>query len=409
MSLHRYLPTPSDRMGVIWTLLTVKDAVVLEYGPAGTTHFSIGAYSNMGLNTEHRIFTTHLGEDDIIMGDVTRLENAIREIDENYHPRIIYIVSSAVVSIIGADIKGVCKYMQAETVARLIPVDTGGFKGDYSLGLKEGWLLIVKSMCSEKQERSERTYNILGASPYNYRIKSDVAEVRRLMKEGFDMECKVVLGEEESTVSLYGMSKACINLVLQAEAIPAAEYLKHEFGTPYIYQAPYGYNGTESWLSKIAEILGKQVSASLLGELKERRRESGSFRMYAGMYSGREETPKVAVVGEYDMVVGISDAMEEISLPTVLNLSNHSTAMWENPQAQYISKEKDRVALIKGLRNTLVFGDDITLYLCDESCEKVIASAPLLNRSQRATHLPFMGIRGMDYMLEQVERYLGRF
>ena len=41
MSLCRYLPTPSDRMAVMWTLLTVKDAVVLEYGPAGTTHYCV--------------------------------------------------------------------------------------------------------------------------------------------------------------------------------------------------------------------------------------------------------------------------------------------------------------------------------------------------------------------------------
>ena len=41
MSLCRYLPVPSDRMGIIWSLLSVKDSIILEYGPAGTTHFSI--------------------------------------------------------------------------------------------------------------------------------------------------------------------------------------------------------------------------------------------------------------------------------------------------------------------------------------------------------------------------------
>ena len=35
MSLCRYLPVPSDRMAVMWTLLTVGDAVVLEYGGGG--------------------------------------------------------------------------------------------------------------------------------------------------------------------------------------------------------------------------------------------------------------------------------------------------------------------------------------------------------------------------------------
>ena len=35
MSLCRYLPVPSDRMGIIWSLLSVKDSIILEYGPAG--------------------------------------------------------------------------------------------------------------------------------------------------------------------------------------------------------------------------------------------------------------------------------------------------------------------------------------------------------------------------------------
>ena len=30
MSLRRYLPIPSDRMGIIWSLLSIKGAMVLE-------------------------------------------------------------------------------------------------------------------------------------------------------------------------------------------------------------------------------------------------------------------------------------------------------------------------------------------------------------------------------------------
>ena len=30
MSLCRYFPTPSDRMGILWSLLCIEDSVVLE-------------------------------------------------------------------------------------------------------------------------------------------------------------------------------------------------------------------------------------------------------------------------------------------------------------------------------------------------------------------------------------------
>ncbi len=49
MSLCRFYPAPSDRMAIIWSLMPIKDAVVLEYGPAGTTHFGGGLYGSLGL------------------------------------------------------------------------------------------------------------------------------------------------------------------------------------------------------------------------------------------------------------------------------------------------------------------------------------------------------------------------
>ena len=85
MSLCRYLPTPSDRMAVMWTLLNVGQAVVLEYGPAGTTHYSMGLFGNMGISPDQTLFTTHMSEDDVVMGDVSRLERALVEIEELTH------------------------------------------------------------------------------------------------------------------------------------------------------------------------------------------------------------------------------------------------------------------------------------------------------------------------------------
>ncbi len=72
----RYLPTPSDRMGLLWTLLTIKDGVILELVlPVLPTivwvHFWI--WNSMRGN----LYCTHIDEDNIIMGDTARFEEAI--------------------------------------------------------------------------------------------------------------------------------------------------------------------------------------------------------------------------------------------------------------------------------------------------------------------------------------------
>ena len=86
--------------------------MVLEYGPSGTTHFSMGTFQDFGIDQENQLFSTHMSEDDVIMGDVSRLEKSIVEIDAHYEPKAIFIVASSVSSVVGTDLKAVCNYMQ---------------------------------------------------------------------------------------------------------------------------------------------------------------------------------------------------------------------------------------------------------------------------------------------------------
>lgn len=58
------------------------------------------------------------------------------EIDQAYAPRVIFVVASSVSAVIGTDLRGVCAYMQEKVRARLIAFEQGGFRGDYSVGLR---------------------------------------------------------------------------------------------------------------------------------------------------------------------------------------------------------------------------------------------------------------------------------
>ena len=165
-------------MAIIWSLMPIKNAVVLEYGPAGTTHFGGGLYSSLGIELGKTLFTTHISEDDVIMGD--GLENAIREIDEAYRPEIIFVVAAAVIAVIGTDIAGICQYMQDEVSARMISFEEGGFRGDYTYGLRSVYRMLANEVIPPAPKQ-EKTYNILGASAGSFRIRSDVWEIQNLI------------------------------------------------------------------------------------------------------------------------------------------------------------------------------------------------------------------------------------
>lgn len=410
MSLCRFYPTPSDRMAIIWSLMPIEDAIVLEYGPAGTTHFGGGLYSSLGLELGRSLFTTHISEDDVIMGDVSRLENAILEIDEAYHPKIIFVVAAAVIAVIGTDVAGVCHYMQEKVKARLISFEEGGFRGDYTAGLRSVYRMLAREVV-QPTDRKEKTYNIVGASAGAYRVRSDVWEIQNLMREAFDYECGCVVGLECSVDDLEKMGGAELNLVIRSEALEAAEILKNKCGIDFYYGTPYGYTGTLNWLIGISKLIGKDISPALVKRLKRKSMRLTPMGGPMGMGMMGRAKAKASVQGDYDTLIGIRQALNEMDIETDNMICSHSLKAIDNADSQicFLSKEKERIALFKSLHGQWCLGSDEMAMFCGENNSLTLISAPFNSKYQYATHIPFMGEKGMDHLLELKNDYMDNF
>ena len=407
MSLVRFLPTPSDRMGIIWSLLAVQGAIVLEYGPAGTTHYSMGLYGGLGLRFQNRMFTTHMSEDDVVMGDVTRLEDAIVELDKSYAPKVIFVVASSVTAVIGTDIKGVCRYMQNEVKAKLVAFEQGGFRGDYSIGLAETYKLLVRNLPKKDVAQEAGVYNIIGASAWRYRMASDIWEVKSLLDEALGLSCNACLCCDTSVEELEDMGLAQVNIVLGNEGLAAAKYLQEKFGTPYVYAVPYGYNGTLSFLAQVGEVVGREPDSMVLLRLQTKEKSLSRLSLFTMM--GNNKPKKAVVKGDYDLVQGVSAFLEQGGITVLHKMCAHSLKAIAEPAAdvEAYAEESDWLQVIRGLQDTLILADDVALLQADADNTKVLISAPFMN-SAVATHLPFMGEKGADFLLEQMQAYCRR-
>ena len=407
MSLVRFLPTPSDRMGIIWSLLAVQGAIVLEYGPAGTTHYSIGLYGGLGLRFQNRMFTTHMSEDDVVMGDVTRLEDAIVELDKSYAPKVIFVVASSVTAVIGTDIKGVCRYMQNEVKAKLVAFEQGGFRGDYSIGLTETYKLLVRNLPKKDVAQEAGVYNIIGASAWRYRMASDIWEVKSLLDEALGLRCNACLCCDTSVEELEDMGLAQVNIVLGNEGLAAAKYLQEKFGTPYVYAVPYGYNGTLSFLAQVGEAVGREPDSMVLLRLQTKEKSLSRLSLFTMM--GNNKPKKAVVKGDYDLVQGVSAFLEQGGITVLHKMCAHSLKAIAEPAAdvEAYAEESDWLQVIRGLQDTLILADDVALLQAEADNTKVLISAPFMN-SAVATHLPFMGEKGADFLLEQMQAYCRR-
>ena len=407
MSLVRFLPTPSDRMGIIWSLLAVQGAIVLEYGPAGTTHYSMGLYGGLGLCFQNRMFTTHMSEDDVVMGDVTRLEDAIVELDKSYAPKVIFVVASSVTAVIGTDIKGVCRYMQNEVKAKLVAFEQGGFRGDYSIGLAETYKLLVRNLPKKDVAQEAGVYNIIGASMWRYRMESDIWEIKSLLSEALGLSCNACLCCDTSVEELEDMGLAQVNIVLGNEGLAAAKYMQEKFGTPYVYAVPYGYNGTLSFLAQVGEAVGREPDSMVLLRLQTKEKSLSRLSLFTMM--GNNKPKKAVVKGDYDMVQGVSAFLEQGGITVLHKMCAHSLKAIAEPAAdvEAYAEESDWLQVIRGLQDTLILADDVALLQADADNMKVLISAPFMN-SAVATHMPFMGERGADYLFERMKAYCRR-
>ena len=403
MALIRNFPVPSDRMAIISTLLNIEDAVVLEYGPEGTTHFSMNFFNKLGQDYPDRLFTTGVDDSDIIMGSTEHLERGILELDALYSPKAVFVLTSSVTSIIGTDIAGICDSLQSKVQSRLIPLNTSGLGADYSTGLRKIYLQLAELFVQPDAAKQSKRYNILGASLLHYRAESDICEIARLLREGFDYELLHCFAMNTTTAALAELGSAELNIVLTNEAVPCAEYLQSVTGTPFVYLPPYGYSQTTDFLKSVAAVINKPVKEAVLQRLKEKNRR---LKMLLNSPLMSRTPGTVFLKGDYDTVKGLGAFFKELRFNVAHSVCTHKITGTAAEGIEYFKEEKEYLQLLKDIHHCLVLADEDTVAKADATNFKICVSHPCFRHRTIANHLPFMGEWGADMLFEYIQQYV---
>ena len=408
MPLHKYLPVPSERMGVLWALSSIKDAYVIEYGPAGTTHYGIESYSRMNSSLSASIYTTHIEEDDIIMGDNERLARVINEVDEMHKPSHIFVVSSSVSSIIGTDVKAICNGLKTKVNAHLHEFTGGGFKGNYNLGCRDVMTVLADNVVKDPTISDATLYNIIGSNVDCYNFESDIEEVVNLMHNCFGMSLNAVFTADSSIDSIASAANAGLNLVLRAEGIECAEIMSRKYDIAYCYGLPYGYQGTYEWLNQVKNITGFSCNLSYLNKQSKRQKDHILELKY--FLRGRKPI-NAAVSGNFDSAVGIAKFLKnELEINTVAVFINHARNMEKHIEelgnfanvVKFNADESQKEDIMNSTCPEVVLGDSFLLHISSAKAAKLQFSNPNTHHRLLCSHMPFMGFKGADYILEMI-------
>lgn len=406
MSFFRNFPVPSERMGIIWSLLNVKNGIVLEYGPAGTTHFSMNFFSKIGNDVRGRLFTTDMDEKDVVMGDTNKIEQALMELDVIYAPDVIFVVASTVSSVIGIDILGVCDSIRSRIKAKIVVIDNISLSRDYYIGMEKAYCKIIELIDCEKNNKLIKTYNIIGASNYRYRNQSDIWEIQNMLKEAFGYRMLSCLSMDMTKENINNLSNAEVNIVLSSAGLKAAEILESKFNVPYIYLLPYGYKNSLVFLKEFQKATNSSINKSIVERLE---RKIHKQNMIQPFLMNTHKANKALVKADYDTVRGISAFLQENGIDVLYCVCDHKiNHNINNIGFINISDEQQYSNILNEIHDSLVMGDKYTLINCADSNIKLCIANPSMHKKCFAEHLPLMGEKGADYLMEYIGDYLNR-
>jgi light-independent protochlorophyllide reductase B subunit len=244
------IPRATCRLfGTIKAISNIRDSVILVHGPKGCV-YHINYILGMRGDKTSNVYSTCMDEKDVIFGAGEKLKSAIAELDDEFHPALIAVLSCCASSIIGEDVESVVK--EVGTNAKVLGINAGGFEGDYRSGYSETIRRLVEVLVQPPSTRDKLSVNLVGL----LRAGPDLKELKRVLAL-IGVRVNAVLTAGATVRQIERIASAGLNVVVcEATGKDAAEFLEEQFDMPYVIEElPIGYEATTRFLARVASAL----------------------------------------------------------------------------------------------------------------------------------------------------------
>ena len=235
-----------------------RDIINLVHGPIGCSFYAWLTRRNQtdagpdGENFMNYCFSTDMQDQDIIFGGEKKLEKAIQEAYDLFHPKAIAVFATCPVGLIGDDIHTISRKMKEKLGdCNVFAFSCEGYKGvSQSAGHHIANNQVFRHLVGENDVAKEGEYkiNLLG----EYNIGGDGFEIDRIFQK-----CGITNISTFSGNSTYDQftsaHQADLNAVMCHRSINyVADMLETKFGIPWIKVNFIGAEATAKSLRKIA-------------------------------------------------------------------------------------------------------------------------------------------------------------
>jgi len=402
--------------GVANVLAGIRGAAILIHSPQGCASTVAAAFDHHEVDfTRRKTACTRLFETDVIMGASQKLKDLIRTADAKFETKTIFVVGTCAADIIGEDLEGICRQVQPEVKARLVPLTAGGFRGNLYDGMDSG-LEALLAHIPNLDEKIPNSVNLIAPfASSNPTWWADLAWVREVLTD-LGVEVRSVLAHETPFEDLAKAGAASANIVLSHDAgAGLAVKMEKSHGIPWIapdLPLPVGLSNTAAWLRAIAKHFG-------VGGLVEPRILAGAdkvasvLRKRALMMIPRYRNARVAVSTDATFAIPLLrmlfSELEMIPEAILLRSKNpHAKALLDKECADLgifpkIVHGADGHAITEALKTIpvdAVLGSAWEKYLAEEAGIRIAFDVFSPTNKDIYLDRPFFGYDGMLWLLE---------
>ncbi len=404
--------------GAANVLAGIKDVCIVIHSPQGCAATVNSSYDQHEVDfTKRKMACTRLFEKDIVLGATEKLEEMIKQADEAYHSRMIFVIGTCAADIIGEDIEAVCRMLQPEIKGRLVPIQAGGFRGTSYDGIKLG-LEALFPFISYSHIKIKNSVNLIVPQiNQNPTWWADLEWVKDVLSK-LGIFIQTVFTHETTLEEIEAAGMAGANLLLSYEGCDTfLQKMEEKHHIPLILSdvpLPLGLSNTGRWLRALGRYFNKEEEVESLIE-REEKKVADTLRKRALMMIPRYRNCKVALSADSTLGIGMVRMLfEELEMiPELLIFKNCSSLAEKILEAELadmnfspkVVLKSDGYRIKKALENVtvdMVIGSAWEKYIGEELGIKVQVDA--FEPTNRVIYLneSYFGYEGMLHFLQVI-------
>ncbi|MEA5574404.1 nitrogenase component 1 [Calothrix sp. UHCC 0171] len=410
--------------GIATTVAGIQDVSIVIHSPQGCASTVAAGYDVHEVDfTKRKVGCTRLFESDIVMGASEKLKNLIKEADKSFNSKVMFVVGTCAADIIGEDIEALCKNLQPEINAKLVPMLAGGFRGNGYDGLNmglEALLPFIKKQekTCDNRKRKRKSVNIIAPQAnINPTWWADLKWVTETL-ESLGIKVQSVFSHNTAFEDIENAGHASANIILSHDmGYKFAKKMQNTHDIPVILNdipLPIGVKNTTRWLRALAEYFRVEKKVEPIIQ-KGEEMVVDTLRRRALMIIPRYRNCRVAVSADGTIGIGLVRMLfEELEMiPELLLfrsampeargiLEQELQSMGISPKVVFSADGYQIKNALEQVNTDAVLGSAWEKYMAEELDIKI--AFDVFSPTNRETYLdkPYFGYEGMINMMEVI-------